>query len=100
MSASIAPRAAPYKAHRASGAPQCCVARYPSRCIEAQMWCAAALPACDFAVRAHGTRCTAMRHCVRSGATAACMSTADAAAPARHAAGRALPGRPSWPGYC
>ncbi|WP_162999190.1 hypothetical protein [Burkholderia sp. Nafp2/4-1b] len=45
--------------------------------MEAQMWCAAALSACDIAVRSGGTRCTSMRHRVRYRRAAARVFAAD-----------------------
>jgi len=52
MSARIAPQAPPHNARRPPLASLRRAARDSLECIEAQMWCAAALSPCDIAVRA------------------------------------------------
>ncbi|TXG08318.1 hypothetical protein FU139_23850, partial [Burkholderia territorii] len=68
MSARIARAAAPRKARRPLRALPVRAARDTSGCREAQMWCAAALSACDIAVRDDGARCTPMPPRVRRAA--------------------------------
>ncbi|CAI8786503.1 conserved hypothetical protein [Burkholderia ambifaria] len=99
MSPRIAPKAPPHNARRPSPASWRRAPCDSLECIEAQMWCAAALSPCDIAVRADGRdarRCViACALTLRPHARAAPVQPSGGAC--RHAR-RTV--RAGWPGYC